>query len=127
MPKNEKNISNKDRRYKDPSIAPDIVSEKRITFFMPNRSYKAIKLLLAYCELANIEQPDLGPFPEKPSAFIREAIDYYLDAIIGDFTKKENEEWKSHIKGLKEVLKKQGIKSAEQLPLGKLKRPKKED
>ena len=102
-----------------------MVSEKRITFFMSDRSYKAIKLLLAYCELANIEQPDLGPFPEKPSAFIREAVDFYLDKIVSDFTGKKGEEWESHINGLNEVLKKQGIKSAKQLPLGNTRKPQK--
>ena len=115
---NGKVINNRDKRYKDQKNAPEIVSEKRITFFMSNKSHKAIKLLLAYCELANIEQPDLGPFPEKPSAFIREAIDFYLDKIFGDYTGKEYSKWEKHIKGLKDVLKKQGITCAEQLPLG---------
>ena len=115
---NSKVINNRDKRYKDQKNAPEIVSEKRITFFMSNKSHKSIKLLLAYCELANIEQPDLGPFPEKPSAFIREAIDYYLDKIFGDFTGKDSESWDMHINGLRDVLKKQGISSSNQLPLG---------
>jgi len=118
---NGKVVNNRDKRYKDQKNAPEIVSEKRITFFMSNKSHKSIKLLLAYCELANIEQPDLGPFPEKPSAFIREAIDYYLDKIFGDYTGKKADKWEMHIKGLRDVLKKQGINSSNQLPLGDLK------
>jgi len=119
-----KDFSNRDKRYKDPTKAPEIVSEKRITFFMPNRAYKAIKLLLAYCELANIEQLESGNFPQKPSAFIRLAIDYYLDAIFGDFTGKKPEDWQEEITTLKNILKNQGIESAEQLPLGNPRLPK---
>lgn len=68
-----------DRRYKDPDEAPEIVSEKRVTFFISHHSFLRMKKLGARNTIANTD--DDGERPENPSAVARVAIEKYLDEI----------------------------------------------
>ena len=82
----------KDKRYSDPDEAPEIVSEKRLTFFLTTERYSQIKTLAARCI---IENDGKGPLPETPSAVIRLAV----SALFGEASPAEVRKVKALIGG----------------------------
>lgn len=70
-----------DRRYKNPNTAPDIISEKRLTFFLTEDAFRALRLHSGLCQINNAQDADafFESLPETPSALCRIAVDYWLD------------------------------------------------
>jgi len=102
-----------DRRYKDPAAAPSIVSEKRLTFFLPDETFRSLKLQTGYFQIANnladVGSTDPDQFPETPSALVREAVDYWLDHFR---PKKEqlrsDKEWEARMQALRDAVRRRG-------------------
>jgi hypothetical protein len=73
-----------DKRYRDPDKAPGIVSEKRLTFFLPHAMFRRLKLAGGNCQVANAKANgnagDAPELPESPSALARLAI----EALFGE-------------------------------------------
>jgi len=96
-----------DRRYKDPQQAPSIVSEKRLTFFLPEETYRALRKQTGLFQVANAEarEPDVE-LPETPSALVREAIEYWLDQFRESTERIRSEKnWEDRLKALQAALK----------------------
>ena len=96
-----------DRRYKDPDAAPPIVSEKRLTFFLPEETFRALRLQTGYFQVQNAELGDGDdPLPETPSALVREAIDFWLDQFRPARERLRNDDdWDKRLDALRQAIK----------------------
>lgn len=96
-----------DRRYKNPETAPDIISEKRLTFFLPDETFRALRLHSGLCQVINAqEDSDAEPLPETPSALCRIAIDYWLDQFRPARERTRSEaEWQETLKRMRVAIK----------------------
>lgn len=99
-----------DRRYKDPDAAPPIVSEKRLTFFLPEETFRALRLQTGYFQVNNAEGAESDdPLPETPSALVREAIDFWLDQFRTSRDRlRSDDEWSKRLDALRLAIKKRG-------------------
>lgn len=99
------NAARPDRRYKNPASAPPIVSEKRLTFFLPSDTFKALRLQSGRCQVANASgssETSAGELPETPSALTRMAIDYWLDHFRPARERtRTDEEWEAVIQDVR--------------------------
>ncbi len=97
-----------DRRYKNPDAAPPIVSEKRLTFFLPDETFRALRLQTGYFQVNNAEGEDTDdPLPETPSALVREAIDLWLDQFRATRDRLRSEDgWADRLTALRAAIKK---------------------
>ena len=71
-----------DKRYKNAEEAPQIVSEKRLTFFLADEAFSDLKLLSGYGQIDNAEGNDCK-LPETPSAVIRLFTEYMRGYLRG--------------------------------------------
>lgn len=99
-----------DRRYKNPAKAPLIVSEKRLTFFLPEDTFRALRLHTGFFQVANVEGAghpiEDEPLPETPSALTRVAIDFWLDQFRpARLRTRTQEEWDALIDDCRAALK----------------------
>ncbi|MGE3852760.1 MAG: hypothetical protein AB7K09_13540 [Planctomycetota bacterium] len=99
-----------DRRFKDPDAARLIVSEKRLTFFMPEVTFRALRLQAGYFQVRNAEGEETDdPLPESPSGLVREAIEFWLDQFLpaGAAERSRTDgEWSARLDLLRAALKK---------------------
>ena len=72
-----------DRRYKNTTDAPEIVSEKRLTFFLADATFRTVKEEAGKCIIANCREEGLD-LPESPSAMVRFAVDHLIAVSGGD-------------------------------------------
>ncbi len=99
--------SRPDRRFKNVRHAPQVVSEKRMTFFLPETGFRELRLHAGYFQVANIEANEVDdPAPESPSALVREAVDYWLDQFRNASDRARTPEaWTKRFAALRKALK----------------------
>ena len=102
--------SRSDRRYKDQDVAPAIVSEKRLTFFLPDNTFRVLRLHTGYFQVHNAQTGESDDsLPETPSALVREAIDMWIDQFRTPGDRRRSEaEWEARLAQLRKVLKQLG-------------------
>lgn len=97
-----------DRRYKNPNDAPAIMSEKRLTFFLPDDTFRALRRQTGYFQVANASDESDAPteLPATPSALVREAIDFWLDQFRDPSEQiRSKAEWEARLNRLRKALK----------------------
>lgn len=111
----KKKTGRPDARYRDSDAAPRVVSEKRLTFFMPERMHSQIEMISAQCKVENVTARQNGHaddeplLPETPSAVMREAVEYLLDTLRNAKDRvRTQEEWDARLDTIRKVLKKGG-------------------
>ncbi|MGE0434057.1 MAG: hypothetical protein AB7K09_06525 [Planctomycetota bacterium] len=99
-----------DRRYKDQEAAPPIVSEKRLTFFLPEETFRILRLHTGYFQVNNARNDESDdPLPETPSALVREAIDMWIDQFRTPKDRSRTDaEWEARMESLRKALKQLG-------------------
>lgn len=97
-----------DQRYKDQDNAPGIVSEKRLTFFVPELTYRQLRLYAGLFQAANADiNDDDDRLPESPSALLRDAVHFYLDQMRNAKERTRSEaEWQARFEYLRSAAKK---------------------
>lgn len=93
-----------DRRYKDAENAPEIVSEKRLTFFLPQEVFLSVKRKASLCVIANCDD-GADKLPESPSSMVRFAIEV-LDWQISGLNKADEAALLAKIEAMKKAVKK---------------------
>lgn len=112
----KKKTGRPDARYSDSDAAPRVVSEKRLTFFMPELMHSQIEMISAQCKVENVTARQNGHadedeplLPETPSAVMREAVEFLLDTLRNSKDRvRTHEDWESRLDTIRKVLKKGG-------------------
>ena len=98
-----KKTSRGDRRYKDAEDAPSIVSEKRLTFFLPESTLRDLRMHAGFFQVQNATGD--ADLPESPSALVREAVEYWLDMFREKDTRlRPSAEWTERVKMMREAI-----------------------
>ena len=96
----------KDRRFKNQDDAPMVVSERRLTFFVSEETFREVQIQNARLALARAtaaEEPE--PNLATPSAMAREAMEFWLDQLRPpDRQLRTHEQWEQHFRELRDAL-----------------------
>lgn len=102
-----KTAPRRDKRYKNNDSAPTIVSEQRLTFFLPDSAMRELRRQAGMVAAANASAEATAEIDaETPSAIVRMACMYWLDQFraAADRTATEKE-WQEKISAVRAATK----------------------